>query len=286
MLANSIHCYIGIAKTGEKLKKIREKLFVIVFGHGTRTGRLFDVVLLYLIVFSVLTVMVESIPSVGSRYEQAFYVLELIFTAIFTIEYLLRVFISPNPLRYIFSFWGIIDFLAVIPTYLGFIYSGVEYFRIVRTLRLLRVFRILKLTRYTKESVVLFNALRNASYKIMVFLASVLAVVIIMGTLLYVVEGENYGFTSIPSSIYWAIVTVTTVGYGDIVPQTTAGKVIASVIMITGYAIIAIPTGIVTVELTRSNEPKKICPNCNTENPGTSRYCSYCGNALFDEMEE
>lgn len=269
-----------------ELKTYRDKLFIIVFGHETKAGKLFDILLLWLIVASVLTVMVESIPNLGKEFERGFFILELIFTAVFTIEYLLRIVISPNPLRYIFSFWGIIDFLAVIPTYLGFFYSGAEYFRIVRTLRLLRVFRILKLAKYTKESVVLFNALRSASYKIMVFLASVLAVVTIMGTLLYVVEGDNYGFTSIPSSIYWAIVTVTTVGYGDIVPQTIAGKIIASIIMITGYAIIAIPTGIVTVELTRSSKKGLQCKNCQTNNPETARYCSFCGNNLYDEIIE
>ncbi len=268
------------------MKSLKDKLFIIVFGHETKAGKIFDVSLLWFIVISVITVMVESIPSIGARYESFFFTIELIFTGIFTLEYILRILISPRPLRYIFSFWGVIDFLAIIPTYLGFIYSGVHSFRIVRTLRLLRVFRILKLAKYSKESVVLFNALRSASYKIMVFLASVLSVVIIMGTLLYAVEDNNYGFTSIPSSIYWAIVTVTTVGYGDIVPQTVAGKIIASVIMITGYAIIAIPTGIVTVELTRSSKKGIECPNCKTVNPETSRYCSFCGTLLYDEVRE
>jgi voltage-gated potassium channel len=268
------------------LKSFRDKLFTVIFGTETTAGRAFDVALLWLIVGSVVAVMAESIPVLGNRFAKIFMYLEWVFTFLFTLEYLLRVFITHKPLKYIFSFWGIIDFLAIIPTYLGFIYSGYGYFRIIRTLRLLRVFRILKLSRYTKESSVLFDALRDSLYKISVFLASVLAVVIIMGTLLYVVEEDNYGFTSIPSSIYWAIVTVTTVGYGDVIPLTVAGKIIASVIMITGYAIIAIPTGIVTVELSKKSFKTKECPKCKTQNPKTSRYCHYCGKQLYDDTED
>ncbi len=269
------------------MRTFKDLVFVTIFGHETKAGKTFDVILLWLIVASVLAVMLESIPQLGEKYSRIFFSLEWGFTIFFSIEYLLRIYISPRPLRYIFSFWGIVDFLAVIPTYLGIFYSGYQYFMIIRTLRLLRVFRILKLAKYSSESTVLFNALKQSAYKISVFLSSVLAVVILMGTLLYVVEEDNEGFRSIPSSIYWAIVTVTTVGYGDIVPQTVAGKIIASAIMITGYAIIAIPTGIVTVELNRSSKSQgKRCPNCSTMNHSAHRYCHNCGAAIYDLMEE
>lgn len=266
-------------------KAVRDRLFITVFGTETKAGRLFDVVVLWIIVASVLDVMLESIPALGLFYPYFFRTTEWTFTILFSMEYILRLWVSPKPLRYIFSFWGLVDLVAVLPTYIGLFYTGYESLLIIRTLRLLRVFRILKLTRYMRESQVLFTALREASYKIGVFLASVLAVVVVMGTLLYVVEEGNQGFQSIPSSIYWAIVTVTTVGYGDIVPQTVSGKLIASIIMLTGYSIIAVPTGIVTVELgkTTGKNPDKRCSNCGHISHFKDQFCSHCGTKFDDE---
>lgn len=240
------------------MNRLRRKLHVIVFGTSTRAGRRFDVFLLWIILFSVLVVMVESVPETGSKYSREFFVVEWIMTGIFTIEYLLRIWISPKPLKYIFSFWGIIDLLSIVPTYLSLFIGGYHYLLVVRIFRLLRVFRIFKLARFSSEARVLREALKLSLHKVSIFLMAVVAIVIILGTVMYVVEGGKDGFTSIPQSIYWAIVTVTTVGYGDLVPHTIIGKFISSIAMITGYAIIAVPTGIVTVAMAKSSEKKKM----------------------------
>ena len=256
----------------------KEKLRTIIFGTDTKGGKLFDLILLWLIVFSVLVVMVESVPQIESGHKRIFNIIEWIVTILFSFEYTLRIYCSKNRWKYVFSFWGIIDFLAVIPTYLGLIMSGYQYFQIVRILRLLRVYRILKLFKFTQESNVLYHALKSSRYKIGVFISTVIALVVLLGTLMYVVEGGTNGYTSIPQSIYWAVVTITTVGFGDIVPQTILGKIISSLIMIIGYAIIAVPTGIITVEL--SNATKKLetkCDHCNHTIPDYSIFCNYCG---------
>ncbi|MEO6638214.1 MAG: ion transporter [Ginsengibacter sp.] len=261
----------------------REKLHTIVFGTTTKAGKQFDVVLLWVILISVVAVMLESVPEFGSRYIHLFFVVEWSLTILFTIEYLVRIWISPRPLKYLLSFWGIIDFLSIVPTYLSLFIIGYNYFIVVRVFRLLRVFRIMKLARFNSEAGVLLGALRSSFHKISIFLLSVVSIVVFLGTLMYVVEGGKEGFTSIPQSIYWAIVTVTTVGYGDMVPHTVLGKFISSIAMIIGYAIIAVPTGIITVEMSRSASKTLVCDHCNHNNDASALFCNKCGYALKGE---
>jgi len=262
----------------------RSRLYRIVFGTDTTAGKKFDIWLLWVILFSVLVVMLESVPELGIKYHNIFLVVEWSLTIIFTIEYLLRIMISPKPIKYITSFWGGIDLLAILPTYLSFFLFGYHYLIIVRTFRLLRVFRILKLARFNSESIVLLRALKSGIHKLSVFLFTMMAIVVVMGTLMYVVEGGEKGFTSIPQSMYWAIVTITTVGYGDMVPQSAIGKVISSVAMIMGYAIIAVPTGIFTVEMAKARNRTDTCPKCNHTNPVEAKYCNNCG-VLIEKLD-
>ncbi|MEO8823342.1 MAG: ion transporter [Ginsengibacter sp.] len=258
----------------------KQKLYKIVFETDTKSGKRFDVFLLWIILFSVVTVMIESVPEVAENYSKIFFTIEWIMTIIFTIEYLLRIWISPKPVKYILSFWGIIDLLSFLPTYLRIFIFGYHYLIVIRIFRLLRVFRILKLARFNNESKLLVSALKSSMHKLGVFLVAVIAIVIFMGTIMYVVEGGKEGFTSIPQSIYWAIVTVTTVGYGDMVPHTVLGKFISSIAMIIGYAIIAVPTGIITVEMANSGRKKKACEKCNRLNESEASYCNHCGEKM------
>jgi voltage-gated potassium channel len=259
----------------------RNKLYEIVFGTETPAGKRFDVILLWVIIVSVLVVMIESVNSIEAQYGSLFRIVEWVFTIVFSIEYLMRIYVHPRPLRYIFSFWGLVDLLSILPTYLSLLISGTHFLIAIRILRLFRIFRILKLGRYFTESQVLGRALLASSYKISVFMLSVVLIVIIMGSVMYVVEGGTNGFDSIPHSIYWAIITITTVGYGDIVPVTSLGKLISSVIMILGYSIIAIPTGIVSVEISRATrgEDAQKCPKCHSEKISSKAiYCHQCGH--------
>ena len=268
--------------------KIRKQLFVIVFGTDTPAGKLFDIILLWAIVLSVLSVMVESVREIREAYNDWFTIAEWFFTILFTIEYALRLGISIKPKKYAFSFFGIIDLLALLPTYLTLITAGGSYLVVIRSIRLLRIFRILKLGRYLREASVLTNALAASRHKILVFLGAVTTLVMIMGTLMYLIEGGESGFTSIPRSIYWAIVTVTTVGYGDIAPQTILGQAVASMLMLMGYAIIAVPTGIVTTEIAQAEKDKKeaerkdrVCESCGaTGHDKDAIFCKNCGNEL------
>lgn len=263
---------------------MREKIHDVIFGTTTKSGRNFDLILLVLILMSVLIVMVESVKSWGDKYETFFYYAEWGFTIFFTIEYLLRIVVARKPMKYIFSTWGIIDLLAILPTYLTPFISGYTSLRAIRALRLLRVFRILKLNRFTSESQALFHSLRASYYRIMVFFFFVLMIMILTGTIMYVVEGGEHGFDSIPASIYWAIVTTTTVGYGDVVPTTEVGKILASIMMITGYVIIAVPTGLITVGMARYKADGKednLCEHCGHDNPFGSIYCNQCGNEMI-----
>ena len=260
---------------------LKRKIYSIVFENTTRAGRLFDIALLWSILISVLIAMLDSVPSLNYQFGWAFYWLEWVFTILFTIEFILRLYASPHPYRYVFSFWGIIDILAILPAYLSLIFAGYNYFLIVRIFRLLRVFRILRLVRFNREATFLISALKASTFKISIFLSTVVAIVVLLGTAMYVIESPEHGFTSIPQSIYWAIITVTTVGYGDIVPHTVLGKFISSFAMIIGYAIIAVPTGIVTVEMSKSNERRKECPDCGFYNRVNANYCNDCGNRLF-----
>ncbi len=244
-------------------------------------------VLLWMILFSTLIVCLESVPAYREKLSFYFRLLEWFFTLSFTLEYLLRVYSAPRPLRYVFSFYGIIDFLSAVPTFLAFFVPGFRYIMTIRILRLLRVFRILKLTSYVENAQLILRALFASLHKITVFIMAVFALVLIVGTLIYVVEGEENGFTSIPQSIYWAIVTITTVGYGDITPRTPLGQIISSLVMLMGYAIIAVPTGIVTVELSRIKAPDEeapgaplTCANCGQTVKKADNFCANCGQKL------
>lgn len=275
------------AKSKERLiSNWRVRLHEIIFEADTAAGKAFDVILLILILSSVTAVMLESVVSIEAEHGTLLRILEWTFTILFTIEYLARIICIGKPFKYIFSFLGIVDLLAVIPSYLSLFVSGTRFLIVIRTIRLLRVFRIFKLARYISEGNVLLHALRASRYKITVFLGTVLSLVIIAGTAMYLVEGAENGFTSIPKSIYWAIVTLTTVGYGDIAPNTVFGQMLASLIMIMGYGIIAVPTGIVTVEMANLKKEEKMittqaCPVCSRDGHDTDAlYCKYCGGQL------
>ena len=263
----------------------RRRWFIVIFENDTRTGRLFDVWLLVVIVASVLVVMLDSVPAVGNRYGTLFDVLEWGFTLAFTVEYIARLLCVNRPLRYARSFFGVIDLVSVLPTYLAFFFPELHALIDIRVLRLLRTFRILKLVAYVSEYKYLAAALSDSRRKILVFLAAVLMIQVTMSTLMYVVEGPENGFTSIPTSIYWGITAMTTVGFGDIVPKTDLGRAIASVMMLLGWSILAVPTGIVTAEMTRRSgvAPTPRCPSCGaTHHLSTARFCHQCGKALPD----
>ncbi len=254
----------------------------VIFEAETPEGKFFDIVLLWAILLSSATVMLESVDMINVKIGVVLRAVELLFTVLFTIEYICRIISAGRTCKYLFSFFGIIDFLAVLPTYTAFFIGGMKYLIVVRTFRLLRVFRIFKLSRYMQEGSVLVSALIASRFKIILFLGVVFTLVITMGTVVYVVEGMENGFTSIPRSIYWAIVTLTTVGYGDIAPKTLAGQTISSIVMILGYAIIAVPTGIVTVELSNAvSSDNRVCERCGLDtHDRDARYCKRCGKKL------
>lgn len=264
----------------------RLKLYEIIFEADTFGGKLFDVILLWLILLSVIVVMLESVVSIKLKYGDTFTIIEWALTALFSLEYVARIITVKKPIKYITSFYGVIDLISILPSYIGLYIGGQHTHTLVtiRSIRLLRVFRILKMGRFLSEASTLRKALIEARPKITVFLASVLAIVTIMGTIMYMIESGEDGFTSIPRSIYWAIVTLTTVGYGDIAPHTVVGQVFASVIMILGYAIIAVPTGLVSNELARTTFSKisnQACPSCSKEGHDIDAdYCKYCGAEL------
>ncbi len=256
----------------------KTKLYAIIFGTKTKAGKLFDIVLLWLITLSVIAVIIESIPAIKTNYARLFFIIEIFFTFIFTVEYILRIWASPKPFKYIFSYWGLVDFIAVFPVYIMLLSPATHSLMIVKILRLFRIFRILKLKRYLVASEKLGRAIVESFYRISTFLFLILIIVCIMGTLIYIVEGSESGFTSIPQGIYWAIITITTVGYGDLVPLTVFGKIISSVIMIIGYSIIAVPTGIFTAEVIKSGTLKKKCSECASNNEKDAHYCYNCGH--------
>ena len=263
----------------------RDKLHRIIYEADTRAGKLFDVVLLILILFSILIIMLETVPSIDSKYHNTFILLEWIITILFSIEYFARIICIRKPSAYIFSFYGIIDLISTIPMYLSLFFFDVHNLMAIRSLRLLRVFRILKLNRFIGESESLMKALKASRHKISVFLMAVITLVIILGTMMYLIEyNQGSGFDSIPKSVYWAIVTLTTVGYGDVAPVTPFGQFVASLIMILGYGIIAVPTGIVGVELSRHQKvhtSTQSCQHCHAaDHNDDAKYCYNCGEAL------
>ncbi len=269
---------------------LRARLNEIIFGYETPAGRLFDIVLIVAILLSVLAVLLDSVAGLHARYLLQFRVLEWGFTALFTLEYLLRLYSSCAPRRYALSFFGLVDLFSILPTYLAFVWPEASFLLVIRILRVLRIFRIFKLIRYMGEANVLSRALWQSRRKVLVFLFSVLTLQVIFGSVMFLVEGPDHGFTSIPVSIYWSIVTMTTVGFGDIVPRTDLGRLIASMTMMTGYAIIAVPTGIVSSELMNEFQSQRkqdthdfgiVCPNCRRKgHDRDANYCKQCGQAL------
>ncbi len=277
----------------------RRKIHEVIYEADTPAGKIFDVTLLIVIIISLILVMLESVPELGKNYRDEFIIAEWVITVFFTIEYILRVISINKPFKYIFSFYGIIDFISTIPLYLTFFFGGLNALLAVRSLRLLRIFRILKITRYIGEADKLSKAIRSSGPKIAVFLFAVMVVSIIFGTLMYLVEGPEHGFDSIPKSIYWCIVTLTTVGFGDIAPETPFGQFLAAVIMIMGYGIIAVPTGIVSAEYSKSGNDGKtttlkddpnyrhvntqVCQNClSKKHQDGALFCHNCGTSLDD----
>ncbi len=266
-------------------EEIRGSLYEIIFEADTKAGRLFDLLLLWAIVVSVTVVILDSVEGINRDYGGLLWGLEWFFTTVFTVEYLLRLVTVGRPLAYAVSFFGVVDLLSILPSYLGLVLGGTHFLAVIRILRILRVFRVLKLARYIGAAETLSLAMKNSREKIIVFLEAVITLVIIVGSVMYLVEGPENGFTSIPRSIYWTIVTITTVGYGDIAPRTLVGQALASLLMITGYAIIAVPTGIITSEVDKAREKAlwntQVCQNCLLDrHDDDALYCKRCGARL------
>jgi voltage-gated potassium channel len=264
------------------LHKWQMRLHEVIYESETQAGKTFDIALLICIVVSITTVMLDSVDSLHDRYGRFFFVMEWFFTIAFTIEYILRLICIRRPFRYMFSVLGLIDLLAIIPSYLSVIIAGTESLLVLRALRLLRIFRIFRLVHFLSEMRFLSTAVKNSLRKISIFMLVVLTTVVILGSIIYLVEGQQNGFTSIPQSVYWAIVTITTVGYGDIAPVTPLGQMIASFIMLLGYGIIAVPTGIITTEMAVAartrDQDNRACPSCSREgHDQNAKFCKYCG---------
>ncbi len=262
----------------------RHRLHEVIFEADTPAGRAFDLALFIAIIVSVAIVMLNSVASVHERFGQALYVTEWVFTIFFTIEYVLRLISIGRPWRYVFSFFGIVDLLAIIPTYLDVLVPGSHQLLVIRILRLLRIFRVLKLVQFVSEANLLLASLRAARPKMAVFFTTVSTLVVIFGSLMYVVEPDNPGYTSIPKAIYWAVVTITTVGYGQITPETPLGQAISAMVMILGYSIIAIPTGIITAELAqrhRNRTNTQVCEECGADgHDDDAKFCRRCGSVI------
>lgn len=270
-------------------QKFKNRIYQIIFEADTPAGKFFDVVLIWSIIISVALVIIESVHKFKADYQVFLTAGEWFFTVLFSLEYILRIYVTRKKRAYIFSFYGIVDFLAILPTYVSLILPGTHYLMVIRILRLMRVFRIFKLTGYTSEAKILAMALTASRRKIFVFFSTIAVLVVVIGAIMYVIEGPQYGFKDIPTSIYWAVVTLTTVGYGDLSPQTFAGQFFASVVMVLGYSIIAVPTGIMTMELSNiANKRKKIttkvCKECMKEgHDADAQYCKYCGEAFEED---
>ncbi len=264
--------------------KWQSVLHEIIFEADTPKGKLFDILLIISILFSVVIVMLDSVNTIKTQYGTLLNVIEWLFTILFTIEYMLRIICVGRPIRYILSYFGVVDLLAILPTYLSLVLPGSHYLMVIRILRVFRIFRVLKLAKYVGETSMLVTALKASGRKISIFLFFVLTIVVIIGSLMYMIEGHENGFTSIPRGVYWAIVTLTTVGYGDISPNTAIGQALAAVVMILGYGIIAVPTGIVTFEMAGAFEREVTttsCPECTSEgHDKDAEHCKYCGAKL------
>jgi len=276
-----------ISDKPENFSDFREWLHEVIFEADTKAGKIFDEILLVLIILSVFTVIMETVDDYDQKYHLIFFILEWIFTIIFTIEYALRLYCVYKPTKYATSFYGIVDLVSIVPTYLSLLITGTQYFAVIRAIRLLRVFRIFKLGSFVKQSHILRTALRKSRDKILVFLFGVSILVTIFGAIMYLIEGgQNEQFDSIPRSIYWAVVTLTTVGYGDIHPNTAVGQFVAALVMILGYAVIAVPTGIVTSDIintSKEHDPisTQACKYCSREGHASdASYCKYCGQLL------
>ncbi|GAB1264645.1 ion transporter [Aurantivibrio infirmus] len=268
---------------------LKQRIYIVIFGTDTPAGKRFDLMLICAIVLSVAAFMLDSIESVSASYGVYLTVLEWIFTLAFTIEYGVRIYCSPKPIAYMRSGYGVIDLLSVLPTYLSFFFPGTSYVLIIRLLRVLRIFRILKLVRLTGEANILIRSILASRRKILVFFSSILVAATIIGSFMYLIEGAENGFTSIPKSVYWTIVTITTVGYGDITPHTVLGQTLAALTMLIGYSVIAVPTGILTAELATEMQRTrtiKNCQNCNRSgHEMDANYCRFCG-VKFPNLDE
>ena len=270
-----------------QIETMRHTLYQIIYQAHTPAGRRFDIALIILILASVLTIILDSVAEISQQYGEQLSTAEWIFTILFTIEYILRIFCIHRPFKYIASFYGVIDLLAIVPSYISLLIPGSYYLQVIRILRVLRIFRVLKLVRYINQSNLLLNALMASRLKIAIFLFTISTLLVVFGSAMYLVEGPENGFTNIPVSIYWAVVTLTTVGFGDITPKTDLGRAISAVVMIIGYAIIAVPTGIITTELSQEMKRqhkllnRRICPKCRKpDHDMDANYCRICGTEL------
>ena len=264
--------------------KLRQKIKSIIFGTDTKFGKTFDEILIFAIILSIITVLLDSVSSYNEAYGDYLYIAEWIFTILFTIEYLLRMFCVKRPLSYVSSPFGIIDLLSILPTYLSVLLPGTQVLSVIRILRVLRIFRILKLVQYVGEANYLVTALISSKRKIFIFFFGVINIIVILGSIMYLIEGEQSGFSSIPKSIYWAIVTLTTVGYGDIIPKTSFGQAVSGLIMLIGYSLLAVPTGIITSELSIAKKSEKKTISCDVCDKNDldfdSRFCNKCGSIV------
>ena len=269
-------------------QKAKDKLYTIIFESDTKSGKAFDVILIFMIITSVLVLVIDS-KNIPSWLNKVFGVMEYTFTIFFTIEYILRLYCSPQPKKYAFSLFGIIDFLSTFPIYFSFIFKGARFFLALRIIRVIRIFRVFKLFNFLNEGHNLLLALKDSMRKIVVFFLFIVVIVISIGTLMYIIENNHPDsqFVDIPTSIYWAIVTMTTVGYGDITPITQVGRFLSAVVMLIGYTTIAVPTGIVSVSMAKTyNKKNRICPKCHKiEEDDNAKYCRYCGSPIDEELE-
>ena len=276
-----------------RIETLRHTLYGVIYQANTPAGRGFDIALIICILASVLTIVLDSVADISQQHGKLLFTAEWVFTAIFTVEYILRIFCIPRPFKYIFSFYGVIDLLAILPSYFSLFMPGSQYLLVIRILRVLRIFRILKLVRFINQSNLLINALLASRLKITIFMFAIITLLVIFGSAMYLIEGPENGFTNIPVSIYWSVVTLTTVGFGDITPKTDLGRGIASIVMVTGYSIIAVPTGIFTAELSqvmkrqKARADKRICTRCRKSgHEPDANYCRICGEELTHPVEE